>query len=1366
MPKPTPAFSWLRLNLIWLLFVAAGIAGYLFLYVSSQESYLCDRALRRLATIARDLEAKIGEVEPTFERIARKAAELGKQEALDDYVGMNAQYQVKQAPAEDASNRLTAIIDETMSRIPVLKRARPGLSEHSSNQLTAIINETVSLIPWLEPASPEWLESVSPEVRKPLEGRQLAVRTAIQFQPGAQGGLLTFIHRRGENDPPSTQFAGKSTLPRMMDSVDEKGEFDDVIVAFEDGTVIYQRDRDEMVLTDLSTCRLPGGSGLDTRGIRGSSSVAIQIANEGYQLFLQPMRTALPVIRPLPGAAIGKSSASSGEEVGGDVQSPKQETWLVAGLLRQRRLAAESRVLPTSVTLALLLLVLSGLLAAPFLKAWYLGDQERFSAFDAALLLASILVTTTVGTILFLDTLQYRRLIQRLDESARKIAIQVVERFTNEMDAAHTQLQTLFPTPPLPSDRSDRLWALDPNLPDGSNLNRDRFRVYPFFDQVFWADSDGEQRRKWSVRKQTTPRTPVADRTYFKAASLPPTPAMGTPSDRRFYAVDIVRSMNTGETVATLAMPLDQTTGASAGEGRDVAAMVTRPISLCEPVLPRDFGFLLIDERGEEVLQANRPRSGQENFFSECENDGSLVSAVLARRAEALTVHYLGRQHRVYVHPMAPHPWTLVVYRDTAMLSTINMEIALVSLLLYCTPVILFLGVAVLIRLFSRTRRPTWYWPERSYTCAYIQGTVLIVSLGAWLVWAIAEYSGDRLFRMVIGVPVACPLLLRVCLWREERLQGRKAPEGWVADLLWQVPALLVAGVLGAFTEDVFAAVAVFTAVVIATSSKVRERLRVAVDRRPHAAFRLSVVCLGVSLLFVESAGPAVGLFRDAFRHGMNEFVMLNERHWAHTRSDRDRRFVERFGRDLASNPLATLDIYEAESLRRASAPKPKQSSDDTEVRSPFTSRIMSLLPIYNPVTTQLRRISATVDHPSYEASTPAAIESWSLEPERTRWLVPRVVLVTGLALLAALVLYAVTRRVFGTDLESESALSRKVRRLPAIRECRLLLQPPQCTIDALRSDAALQFVDLAESPTAPPTPATRTEAVVLDRFELGLADPVIASARLAQLESLVFKDQKRVVLISDIDPIPYFEDRIGELPEEAKRESALNELDRWSSVLSRFQRGPFVLDRWKPIDSGLVGSAKMSVTLRDECGDDSHLASYAEEIVEQPSFPSLSEDQVIEELGVRAEAYYRSLWSHLSTSEKLILIHVAQEGFVNPKRWGIVRRLRSRGLIRKDPGLRLMNESFRRFVVHAELPATVKRWEAEKKGLTWARLQGPLMIVAIAVAAFFFFTQRDETSAAIGFVTTLAGVVPTVVRLISSLHAQRATGPAPVNVA
>jgi hypothetical protein len=176
------------------------------------------------------------------------------------------------------------------------------------------------------------------------------------------------------------------------------------------------------------------------------------------------------------------------------------------------------------------------------------------------------------------------------------------------------------------------------------------------------------------------------------------------------------------------------------------------------------------------------------------------------------------------------------------------------------------------------------------------------------------------------------------------------------------------------------------------------------------------------------------------------------------------------------------------------------------------------------------------------------------------------------------------------------------------------------------------------------------------------------------------------------------------------------------------------------PLESVLVQEGLASPFVKRVCDDIRASRLYSE--------GALTRDQILDEIEERTSSFYARVWSTCSSDEKLVLGHVAQQGLANAASRRVVRRLLVRGLLFKDPSLRLMNETFKRFVLSTPCRAEVASVEGEADPSTWDRLRLPLALGAASAGAFLFVTQREVFDSTLTTVAGVTAAVPTVIRL------------------
>lgn len=143
-----------------------------------------------------------------------------------------------------------------------------------------------------------------------------------------------------------------------------------------------------------------------------------------------------------------------------------------------------------------------------------------------------------------------------------------------------------------------------------------------------------------------------------------------------------------------------------------------------------------------------------------------------------------------------------------------------------------------------------------------------------------------------------------------------------------------------------------------------------------------------------------------------------------------------------------------------------------------------------------------------------------------------------------------------------------------------------------------------------------------------------------------------------------------------------------------------------------------------------------------------LTEQHVVTRVGAQARLHYLFLWSKCTRDEKLVLVQLAHHGLVNPKYSGWVLDLMQKGLVVRDPDIRLMNWSFERFVRQETRKSQVLEWQEELGPNAWSVLKWLLPFPLLALAGFLFITQRDAVSNAAGVLVALASLTPVVFNL------------------
>ena len=307
----------------------------------------------------------------------------------------------------------------------------------------------------------------------------------------------------------------------------------------------------------------------------------------------------------------------------------------------------------------------------------------------------------------------------------------------------------------------------------------------------------------------------------------------------------------------------------------------------------------------------------------------------------------------------------------------------------------------------------------------------------------------------------------------------------------------------------------------------------------------------------------------------------------------------------------------------------------------------------------------------------------------------------------------------------------------------------------------------------------------LVEGFEHRIFDPEFNDKKLAFLEDLI--QDRTVVVLSAVSP-----DMLLARPAAAVASAvsgapqpvaAVDTRERWRALLAAFT----VIDEdvrpradevslanvtvfaWKEMKELLRQVREertplprrnhqfSSPLLADECGDNPVLVQFGREL--DPFAIGLDRRQLLEELGERAEAYYRSLWASCCDDEKLVLGHLAEDGLINEhdRRW--VRRLMARGLIRRDPVFRLINETFRRFALSPVCKREVLELEKRTGESPWDRFRRPFFATVAVGVVFFLATQKQLLDGTLAVAASLTAGLPAVAKVLDLVSGRRIGG-------
>ncbi len=176
-------------------------------------------------------------------------------------------------------------------------------------------------------------------------------------------------------------------------------------------------------------------------------------------------------------------------------------------------------------------------------------------------------------------------------------------------------------------------------------------------------------------------------------------------------------------------------------EGSAVLRVVgARISSLVDRVLPKNFGFAVIDSQGDVIFHSTDSLSLVENFYTEINQDPLPIIANNHRQDEVINfdVDYKGVPHKMVVGPLfgdkqgSSIPWNLVVFFDPSEMHTNNMILVFVAVLLFLLLIIPFFLVCRYL-LVQKFWQDICYYDIETDVRLYTLFTVIAFSMASFV---------------------------------------------------------------------------------------------------------------------------------------------------------------------------------------------------------------------------------------------------------------------------------------------------------------------------------------------------------------------------------------------------------------------------------------------------------------------------------------------------------------------------------------------------------------------------------------------------------------------------------------------------------
>jgi low affinity Fe/Cu permease len=464
-----------------------------------------------------------------------------------------------------------------------------------------------------------------------------------------------------------------------------------------------------------------------TRVARNTTSVEAVLGGKKFTVLTQP---------------IGIAVTGLGQDAANDALF----RLILIGLIDNDRMRQSARALPPAALVNLTMGIALILIALwPLLKVWQMGPAEGFRSNELLYVTWSLTFSgLLLGSLILFNT--RRRDFSTVDARLEAIGRKVDEHLQREVDYAiaaihefnrsarfETQAsqQAINQAPGQEPDRapvttiSGLLSEGDPKKTPSKNTRTDfgavktdyhpllariAHRWYPWLDQIFWVDHQGNQVIKWSVSDYPTQPTKVdkyplfqnvlAGRTWKLIWPAQSSAQIGGASPE--FVIDSMYSPNSGEYFVLVAQERGK------GERLAMSAVVSPFISTTAPIMPPEYGFAVLDETGLVRFHSRPAKNLRENFPSETSLSVSIRATLQSHLERLLNADYQGRPHRMLLRPLKAFErttWSLVVFHDLTLRESFYEVLLRDAVIL---DILYFVLIAIAIALVA------WAWRARN----------------------------------------------------------------------------------------------------------------------------------------------------------------------------------------------------------------------------------------------------------------------------------------------------------------------------------------------------------------------------------------------------------------------------------------------------------------------------------------------------------------------------------------------------------------------------------------------------------------------------------------------------------------------------
>jgi hypothetical protein len=828
-----------------------------------------------------------------------------------------------------------------------------------------------------------------------------------------------------------------------------------------------------------------------------------------------------------------------------------------------------------------------------------------------------------------------------------------------------------------------------------------------------------------------------------------------------------------------------------------VAAVAVQQFgSLINTVSIPGFTFAIVNRQGDLLFHSEAEHDASENFFAETDNNRRLRALIDARQRGWLNLQYGGDDYRAYATPLAIKDvadWSLITFFDKQLARTLNIDWLILAALFVAIYAGVYLAVIVAVHFTRRTYRAPWLWPTSDQSHTYIRIAIALTILTAGWLAAFARLSNAELLWTAWLLPFVA-WIVTYCLLAPPGSAHRRsvaAATGVAILVVWL-----------AVVRDVWVTLIVFGAILAAVVASRRQKPDAVTSGTRLPVTKLCYGLAAAALALTTVVLPAASFYRVAHTIQAVSLVKYGQLRLALAVEDRDARSRAALDRQVqvgvtklqeARKSFERLGVYDAFFYKTAVAPATDAGMcrPDAPSIDDVPEGLEELLPFYSESSIGLRELThdrafdqrwqwcdrdgwllMNLRPPAgdvrYRSELPILFGATAQWP----WFTESLSILLGVLVIASVLVWAVRfimERIFLIDLIDPLWSARTTGPVSAGTNLLMVTRAPlvaqffhlenYAVVDlgaAGASDADLEVWERAAR--AALSAAEDWKNVLVLQVDRAVTDRRLKIVTLRLLEYAI-DTLNRTVLMVSAQPRSLLGRSDVTAGADADSES------RWLRLLDTFvavpvgagEAGSIAPPDWAdPKGGSRLGTLlwRSSMGFLDDEARDAYVLHTWRMLLPSGMTP-LDASQLLVEADERLDRYYQRIWLACRPEEQLVLLQIAEEGLCNLKSSRVVRRLIARGLVTRRRNIRLVSETFRRFVLSDGVRTDAAALEGQSSS-AWDDVRIPFMAMLVATMAFFFTTQHELFNTTLGIVTGVAAGVPTLLKLATLFGEKR----------